>query len=216
MVKVENRVLYIDMDEIKIPRTLKASREAFKFRHRARRLDPFSFSDPFRKRAYDTVEQLQAAIDGYFKKCQGVKYYKGKPMVNIDGEPVIGQVEPYTISGLARHLGISQKTLKQYKRYAKMGLVPPEFGDIIDDACMRIQEYAEKRLYDRDGSSGARFVLEAGFGWMTEKEAMELRQSNKRIDLTREKLEFIKKQAEEEKLQDKELIVNILRADEDK
>ena len=95
-------------------------------------------------------------------------------------------------------------------------MIDPEYGAIIDDAKLRIQEYAEKRLYDRDGSSGARFVLEAGFGWLTERDMRELKQSDARIQLSREKLDFIKKQAEDNKLQDTELTVNIMRAtDED-
>lgn len=216
LIEIKGRIMYINMDAIKIPKTLGANLAMAKRRRESRRLDPFSFSDPIKKRIYETPEQLQAAIDSYFQSCQGKRYYKGKPVLDEDGKPVIGQIEPYTVTGLARHIGISVRALSSYQSYVKSGLVPPEFADIINDAKLRIQEYAERRLYDREGAGGARFVLEASFGWMTKKENMELQQTDQRIQLTRDKLEFVKKQAEEDKLQDKELVVNILRAsDED-
>jgi hypothetical protein len=42
--------------------------------------------------------------------------------------------------------------------------------DIINVAKLRVQEYAESRLYDRDGVRGAMFVLSMNFGWILPKE----------------------------------------------
>lgn len=218
MYRLEGRTLFLDMDAIHIPdsRFLHMIREGWKQRQALYDSDPYAYSAYHRKRAYQTPEELQQKVDEYFKSCEGYRYYQGKPMYDAKGRPLKGQIEPYTISGLSRYLGIQPQTLLRYQIQARAGFIEPEFVDIIEDAKLRIQEYAEKRLYDRDGSSGARFVLEAGFGWVTHKEEIELQQSDKRIELAKAKLEFIRKQAEENKLEDKELTVNILRAvDED-
>lgn len=212
MVEIKDRTLYIDMDEIEMPRSYKSYVAMWKGRRKKRAENPFSVSVT----KFKSIPELRQRVEAYFESCMGYKYYKGKPVLDANGEQVKGQIEPYTISGLARYLGVNPRTLLNYQSRAKAGLIDPEYGEIIDDAKLRIQEYAEKRLYDRDGSSGARFVLEAGFGWVTEKENKELKQSDARIQVSREKLEFIKKQAEDNKLQDTELTVNILRAtDED-
>ena len=215
MVELKDRVLTIDMDAIHVPGL--AMRTAlianFKKRQELKALDPFFRA--FHRPKYKTPEELQAKVDSYFQTCWGARYYNGKPLLDENGDVVQGIIRPYTMSGLARHLGISTQILFHYEANAKAGLIRPEYAEIIVDAKLRIQEYAEQRLYDREGSSGARFVLETGFGWMTKKDARELKQTDKRIKQTQEKLDFIKEQAREGKLEDKELTVNILRAGDD-
>lgn len=71
---------------------------------------------------------------------------------------------PLTLTGLARSIGMkSRQTLINYKRDEK-------FGDIVCDARMKVEEYAERRLYDRDGARGAEFNLKFNFGWGKETE----------------------------------------------
>lgn len=214
LIEKKGRILYLDMDKIHIPQYsfLQANKAAWKKHQVLKSLDPFYTSKRLR---YNSPAELQKAIDDYFKSCFGPLYYHGQPVIDVNGERVIGQTKPFTVTGLARHLHISTVTLYKYEAHSKAGLIPPEYADIVLDAKLRIQEYAEERLYDRDGSSGARFVLEAGFGWMTKKDKMELKQNKKRIKLTQAKLDFVKEQAREGKLDDKELTVNILRAGDD-
>lgn len=217
MVELKNRVLTIDMDAIHIPRysIQQMVKNRWKQNNELKNLDPFARYIGGRIKKFKTPEELQAKVDGYFQTCWGARYYNGKPLLDENGNVVQGIIKPYTVSGLARHLGITVKCLFEYEVHSKIGMIPPEYNDIIQDAKLRIQEYAEQRLYDREGSSGARFVLETGFGWVTKKEAMELKQSDRRIKLARDKLNFVKQQAEEGKLTDKELTVNILRAGND-
>lgn len=209
--KKRGRVLYINMDEIHVPQYtfLNANKAAWKKRQEMKSLDPFGrySTKPLK---FDTPEKLQDAVNSYFDSCYGPWYYKGVPMLDERGKPIIVQTKPFTVSGLARHLHINTATLKDYECHSKSGLIPTEYADIILDAKLRIQEYAEGRLYDRDGSNGARFVLEAGFGWMTRREKSELKQSKKRIKLAQEKLKLIQ---DANKLEDRQLTVNILRAD---
>lgn len=212
--KKSGRVFYIDMGEVASPMSsyLIGGRKAW--RSNTRQLKSL---DPYRKDhslQYSSPEQLQDKVNEYFDSCYGPGYYKGEPILDKDGNPVIVQREPFTVAGLARHLKLSRMALCKYETYGKTGLIPREYADIIVDAKLRIQEYAEKRLYDKEGSSGARFVLEAGFGWMTKVEEKELRQNKKRIKVTQDKLKFLKETAEANKLTDNNLIVNIMRAGE--
>ena len=112
---------------------------------------------------YKTVEELQAAIDAYFTAC------KGKPLLDEDGtavtdkygEPVIIGAHPPTVTGLALALGFTgRQALLNYQ-------ARPKFMDTITRAKSRCEEYAESRLYDRDGARGAQFSLEHNFRWNT-------------------------------------------------
>lgn len=215
--KIVGRVLYIDMDEVKIPKHpfLKEVKEIWDRPKPLRSLDPFKPMRKAKTMRYETPEALQEAVNSYFNKCFGTGYYKGKVILDANGRPATVQTEPFTVSGLARHLGIDRSTLLDYDSLSRAGLIPPEYAEIILDAKLRIQEYAEKRLYDRDGQGGARFVLEAGFGWITAKEAKELKQNKKRIKVAQEKLKLEQEAARAEKLEDKQFTVNIIRAGED-
>ena len=99
---------------------------------------------------YKTAEELQNTIEEYFLLCnQGDR--------------------PYTISGLALYLGLSTETLRQYeKKYGNT-----EYAEIIKVAKQRVEEYAERSLYDSRKSSGAKFVLENNFKWANKNEVTE-------------------------------------------
>lgn len=110
---------------------------------------------------YKTVDALQAAIDAYFQDCQG------KPLLDKDGtavtdkygEPVIIGAHPPTVTGLALALGFTgRQALLNYQGRK-------QFMDTITRAKSRCEEYAENRLFDRDGARGAQFSLEHNFRW---------------------------------------------------
>ena len=214
--QMKGRKLYIDMDEIEVPEHnfLDKTKKVWDKEPSLKSLDPFNGVSN-QRRKFETPEKLQEAVNSYFNSCFGPGYYKGKPILDAEGNQAIIQREPFTVSGLARHLGIGRTTLMDYENFSKAGLIAPEYAEIIVDAKLRIQEYAEKRLYDRDGSSGARFVLEAGFGWITQKEAKELKQNKKRLKIAQEKLKLAQEAAHADQLEDKQFVVNILRAGED-
>lgn len=110
---------------------------------------------------YKTVDELQIAIDKYFKDCEG------RPLLGDDGEvifdkygnPVIVGAKPPTVTGLALSLGFnSRQALLNYQAKKK-------FNDTITRAKSRCEEYAEGRLFDRDGANGAKFSLCYNFKW---------------------------------------------------
>lgn len=111
---------------------------------------------------YKTPEAMQAAIDAYFEDCLGewLKDPEGNIMTDKHGYPIRQHERPLTITGLALALGFnSRQALLNYEG-------KPEFNDTIKRAKARIEQYAEERLYDRDGVNGAKFNLSNNFaGW---------------------------------------------------
>ena len=105
---------------------------------------------------YKNKEEIEGLIKKYFEDC------KGKPYLGDNGVPVHanhGTVlweeypHPPTVTGLALALGFtSRQALLNYQG-------KEEFVDTITRAKTYIEDYAERRLYDRDGVQGAKFVL---------------------------------------------------------
>lgn len=111
---------------------------------------------------YKTVQDLQNAIDAYFKSCKGeiLKDSEEQPVFNKFGQPVIINQKPPTVTGLALALGFTtRQSLLNYQ-------AKKQFVDTITRAKSRCEDYAESRLFDRDGSNGAKFSLSNNFrGW---------------------------------------------------
>ena len=136
------------------------------------------------KRRFVSPQHLQSMIDEYFESCNGplIDRY-GNLVYDKDGKLVKTQVEPWTVSGLALYLGVSTDTLKKYRQGRIDSLLDEmrvdtddimTFSRVVLRARQKIEGYAEKRLYDRDGSQGARFVLDNAFGWVARKEQAEI------------------------------------------
>lgn len=176
------------------------------------------------KRRFVSPQHLQSMVDEYFESCNGplIDRY-GNLVYDKDGNLVKTQVDPWTVSGLALYLGVSTMTLKKYR----VGMIDElltemqadtddvlTFSRVVLKAKQKIEGYAEKRLYDRDGSQGARFVLDNAFGWVARKEQAEIDKmiqegiiKAKEFELKRELLD-----AEDE---DGSLTINIIRGRKD-
>lgn len=118
------------------------------------------------KRKFNSPEEMQTKIDAYFEECKGEvlldKY--GEPIFDKYGEPVIHGAKPLTVTGLALALGFT--TRQALLNYQGRG----EYKAIIEAAKLKIENYAEMRLYDRDGWNGARFNLQNNFrAWDADK-----------------------------------------------
>lgn len=160
---------------------------------------------------YKNKEEIQQKIDQYFEDC------KGEPLCDADGNlmldkwqnPIMIGQKPPTVTGLALALGFTgRQALLNYQ-------AKKEFVDTITRAKSRVEEYAESRLFDRDGSNGAQFSLRNNFkGWNDTEE--------KRLENEREKLSLEKRKVESqladdstdkfaERLKDMETLADILR-----
>jgi hypothetical protein len=92
---------------------------------------------------YTNVEDLQRDIDDYFNICEE-------------------ENRPYTMSGLALHLGMSRQSLVNYGN-------KDDFFDTVKQARQKVENYLEEHLY---GSSvtGVIFNLKNNFGWKDKQE----------------------------------------------
>lgn len=112
---------------------------------------------------YKSADEMQAVIDNYFRECKGrlLRDKEGKPELDKNDNPIFLDAKPPTVTGLALALGFaSRQALLNYQARSK------EFNDALTRAKTRIEEYAESRLYDRDGVRGAMFNLRNNFkGW---------------------------------------------------
>lgn len=114
---------------------------------------------------YKNKEEIEERIEQYFKDCEGhvLTDEEGNTIYNKYGYPMIIDRKPLTITGLALALGFaSRQALLNYQG-------KQEFNDTITRAKSRVEQYAEERLFDKDGSSGAQFSLRNNFkGWNEE------------------------------------------------
>ena len=118
------------------------------------------------KRKFNSPEEMQEKIDAYFEDCKGelLTDDEGKPIFDKFGEPIRLGVKPLTVTGLALALGFT--TRQALLNYQARG----EYRAIIERAKLKIENYAEMRLYDRDGWNGARFNLQNNFrAWDADK-----------------------------------------------
>ncbi|MDD3337796.1 MAG: terminase small subunit [Lachnospiraceae bacterium] len=115
---------------------------------------------------YTSKEQIEWIIDEYFDKCDGelLNDESGEPVLDKYGAPIYVGRKPPTSAGLARALGFkSRQSLWEYKG-------KKEFKETIEAAILRLEEYTETRLFDKDGANGAKFSLQNNFRhWDAEK-----------------------------------------------
>lgn len=106
---------------------------------------------------FETVEELQAAIDRYFDKCIAVKFDKelGKNIEII--------INPPTVSGLAVELDTTRQTLIDYEG-------KDEYSDTIKKAKQKIESYAERNLVTARNPAGVIFSLKNNYNWVDKQE----------------------------------------------
>ena len=120
---------------------------------------------------YKTAEEMQVKIDEYFNSCFEDAYIvkDGKVIMLKDakGNPIKRQFKPFTVTGLANALEMDRKALITYAE-------EEEFSNTIKKAKNRCEQYAEERLFDRDGNRGAIFSLSNNFKSWNDKQQIEM------------------------------------------
>ena len=104
---------------------------------------------------YSTVDELQSAIDGYFKYCAERK----RTIFTKDGTMIEEPwPRPHTISGLADYLDVDRKTIVNYANR-------DEFFPAIARARRKCEAWTEEQLFEGN-DRGAKFVLINNYdGW---------------------------------------------------
>lgn len=150
-----------------------------------------------RKPRYKDKEEIEEKINNYFESCKGeilMNKQTGEPILTKYGQPVIVNAKPPTVTGLALALGFtSRQSLLNYQ-------AKKEFMDTITRAKMVVEEYTEGRLFDKDGSNGAKFSLMNNFKGWNDRIITELDQEEQRA-----RIESLKKQSEVNNTDEKEI-----------
>lgn len=109
-----------------------------------------------------SAKALRKKCDLYFKACEGKELTdaEGNRVLDKQGYPIIVGKRPVTISGLCIALGIeSRQELLNYEEKSQL------YKDVINEARLRIEQYAEEQLYTKEGWRGAQVTLQCNFGW---------------------------------------------------
>jgi len=119
--------------------------------------------------AYATVNELEQGIKNYFDDCDPhVEKRQVENGFNQRGDTiwmtreVMTEQKPYTMSGLARHMGIDRRTLLNYAK-------TEQYFPTVETARERVHEFAESQLYSRN-ATGAQFSLKNNFDWKDRQE----------------------------------------------
>jgi hypothetical protein len=132
---------------------------------------------------YKTADEMQIAIDKYFEDCDGVKALdkEGEPIYTKYGWLYKIEPKPPTITGLALAIGFNSRTsLLNYEEKDK------DFLNTVTRAKAFVEQYAESRLFDKDGANGAKFSLANNFRSWKEKQEVELTGNVIKVELTEE------------------------------
>ncbi len=100
-------------------------------------------------------------MDAYFQGCRGEPLYneEGDPVLDKQGLPIMVDARPPTVSGLALALGFTgRRELLCYRGKKK-------YRDTVERAKLRVEEYCESQLFDKDRRQGAEFALRSNFHW---------------------------------------------------
>ena len=111
---------------------------------------------------FKSIAELQEKIDEYFSWCDNAVKTIWDEKKGI--EQVISYPAPYTMSGLARRLGVDRDTIVNYSHRE-------EFFPTIRAARERVHEDVETRLMSTRNEKGAIFNLKNNFGWKDETKA---------------------------------------------
>lgn len=130
---------------------------------------PFVFTDP---------AQLKQEVQTYFDMCDPhlvtkkvVSSHRDDGTAILVDREVMTDQEPYTITGLALHLGVSRRTLLNYRD-------PDHYSDDIDEevrqelihtlekAAQKVEMFNERQLHKNGLANGIKFNLTNNFGWV--------------------------------------------------
>lgn len=171
------------------------------------------------KPVFSSPEQLKMEIEQYFDSCYGplIDWKKNEIVYDKDGNPVRVQVEPFTVNGLAYALGIPTDTLDRitwgYNDEWEETDEDRLCSAILRRAKQKIARYAEKRLYDREGVVGAKFVFDHYFHAIGQRDAAEIAAIQKNLEYKQQELEM-KKQMMDIGDEDNNLNITIIRKDD--
>lgn len=162
-----------------------------------------------RPKKWQTVEELETAIQGYFNSCFVPKMVRRRvrvenpececdlgagdctcrpiyenidvPLKDDDDNQVYEQIRPFTVTGLAIAIGTTRETLLDYEKKPENA----EFSDTIKNAKQIIHNYADEYLFSGKNVAGAIFNMKNNWGYVDRIETDNL---NKNVELDDDKV----------------------------
>jgi len=130
-----------------------------------------------RPKEFESVDELQNAIDEYFDFCDS----NTKTIVTKEGQPIeIDSPIPYTVEGLADHLDLTRQTILNYQK--REGY--EEFFNAIKKAKSKIlRNKVERGLMGDSNPAITIFDLKNNYGY---KDRTEVEQTNITINIDKE------------------------------
>jgi hypothetical protein len=114
---------------------------------------------------YRAANDIEAKAEDYFQSCWVDKVTE---TTDKDGKVTMSTVtyqnRPYTVTGLALHLGLTRKGLIDYQHKSK------EFCNTITRAKQKVEMFYEESLVSAKSSHGVEFALKNNFGWVDKQE----------------------------------------------
>lgn len=111
---------------------------------------------------FKTPKELQKKIDEYFDSCfETVVDNRGQIVRDCQERPVKTQTRPFTITGLALHLGTTREILLHYETKEDR----KEYSNSIKMAREKCHNYAEESLFIGKNPAGVIFNLKNNYGW---------------------------------------------------
>ena len=103
------------------------------------------------------LRELKKRVDGYFEsRLAPVLDKNGVPLVDENGELIKRVSLPYTLTGLALAVGCdSREELFTFKN--------KDMNRLLRTAVLRVEEYAEERLFSKEAFSGVKLFLAVNF-----------------------------------------------------
>jgi transcriptional regulator with XRE-family HTH domain len=117
---------------------------------------------------YKSQEELESKVDEYFNQCD--KNIIKKQHVTGKGITIVETPEPYTVAGLADHLGVTRETLCEWQKNNDK-----PFSDTITRAKQKIERY--NITYSMAGCYDSRIAalnLSSNFGYSDKKETKDI------------------------------------------
>ena len=109
------------------------------------------------KKKPKTLGELRRRIDAYFNsRLTPILDKSGVPVTDEKGEMIKKITLPYTLTGLALALGCeSREELLSFEN--------PEMSRYVKMSVLKVEEYAEERLFSKEASSGVKLFLAVNF-----------------------------------------------------
>ncbi len=109
------------------------------------------------KKAPKTINEVKKRVEEYFSsRLLPATDKNGNILTDEKGEVIKKVALPYTLTGLALAVGLDS-------REELFSFTDPEINRFLRMSVMRVEEYAEERLFSKEAFSGVKLFLSVNF-----------------------------------------------------